>query len=209
MSNPIIDAAKAQGIKSLTREENEVLYQRIREGDADAIKEMIEGNIALVITKVSRSLALSPTFEYLRDDLQAECYYALTKAVNAFADTAVGNPVGYLYVALHHAIVDGMWDSEAITVPRSTNRKMTDRPHKIGADMDKYEAEDHTEVINLRYLVQMCCEDEVDRQIVELREMGYGDVEIGERVDLVQGNVTRRRAAIYRRFLEVTGLPEK
>lgn len=204
MSNPIISSAKALGIKPLTRKQNAALYERIRQGDEAAINEMIEGNIALVIVTVSNYIKRNPTFQYMQDDLQSACYLALTHTVNQLRTVNVANPMGYIYESLRTGMVNTIWDSQAIVVPR--NQRSSSNPRKVRARMESFLEPDHTDVINLRFLAQACCESPTDHTIIEMREQGYTDLEISKTLDVDRATVCRARLSVYGRYREVVGI---
>ena len=204
MSNPIISSARASGIKALNREQNEALYQRIRQGDGGAINEMIEGNIALVIVTVSNYTKRNPTFHYLRDDLQSACYLSLTHVVKQLGTIDVDNPMGYLYESLRTTIVNTIWDSQAVVVPKRL--RSSSNPRKVSSRMDSFLSPDPADVIKLRLLVHACCESTADHTIVEMREQGYTDLEISRALDVDRATVCRARSAIYGRYQEVAGI---
>ena len=173
MKNPIISNAKSLGINPLTREENEVLYARIRQGDKSAINEMIEGNIAFVIVTVANYVRQHPTFKYMQDDLQSSCYVALVEAVNCFADADgfLDNPMGYLYQAFRNDIENVVWSVDAFgpskyLTTHSLGCEGVARPRRVNKDVAKLEVCDHTPLINLRLLINMCCIDDIDVSIV-------------------------------------------
>ena len=202
MKNPIISNAKALGIKPLTREQNEAIYERIRQGDKSAVNEMIEGNIALVIITVAHYIEKNPTFRYMQEDLQSACYVALTNAVNRFSEASADNPMGYIYEALRIEMVNTIWSAETVVVP--IGKRGSDNPRKLNIRMDGFMDPDHTDLINLRYLIQACCASDEDRTIVDRREQGCTDMEISKVLGTDRQSVGKMRAAIYSRFQEVT-----
>ena len=92
-------------------DENDALYHRIRSGDKAAIDEMIERNMPLAKSRVTEFLKDYRRFRHLREDLQGEGFFALTKAVQSFATTEVEKPTGYIVSAIDFALSDYI-DSE-------------------------------------------------------------------------------------------------
>src|SRR5438876_451182 len=84
-----------------TREANDTLYPKVAAGDKGAIRQMIESNMPLVLTKVESYIGAYPDLSYLRDDLVGEGMLGLTEAVNRMAQDGPidkPNPTGYICV---------------------------------------------------------------------------------------------------------------
>jgi DNA-directed RNA polymerase specialized sigma24 family protein len=58
---------------------------------------------------------------------------------------------------------------------------------------------------DLRETLDACCEDDTDREILRLREEGYVDREIANRLGLPLTTCYVMRRTMYARFLELTG----
>ena len=61
-------------------------------------------------------------------------------------------------------------------------------------------------MIELRDLIDACCESPEDRVIVDMREKGYVDKEIAATLTLPLTTVYMMRREIYARFLEKSGM---
>lgn len=59
---------------------------------------------------------------------------------------------------------------------------------------------DFFSAFELKDQIDSCCQDEIDKQIVELRIEGFNDAEIGEKLGKDQSTIMRRRAKLEERF---------
>lgn len=188
----IHERAKDAGItKSLTREENEHLYQKVVTGDKDAIRKMIEGNMALVIVRVESFLIKNTKYEYLRDDLHSEGMLALTMAVNQMANKgehSEPNPSGYIYVAIDNALSE--LASEEDVLCGSKRQMKRDResgrqiPSRENFSVTNSLGIDPCSLIDLRESIYGTAETEEERRYIELAESGYSMTEIADRLGI-------------------------
>jgi len=176
------------GIASSNREENEQLFADIVRGHK-AAQRLAEGNMGYVIKKVNGFLKEHPTFAYLRDDLNSEGFFVLSRIAQSVTEVCKNdfNPQGMISVSLRNAFLN------MIRLERHV--PLTDAI-----------AETHTysegSATDLRLDIFDCCEDERERQIVHLRGGGLLDDEIAERLHIGRQWVSKTRQAIYERFQE-------
>jgi len=205
--NPISKQAVRCGIQPCSRKENDALYVRVRQGDPDAKRRMIEGNMALVIVLMAAYLHEHPYIDFLRDDLISEGFLALTKAVNQLALADVieePNPTGFLRESIYCSINDHAREENTIPVPARTQRHSDTciPPYVVSIDTVDPPLTDPFQVVFLLEKIEGCCEDPLDQQIISLRLQGYRDHEIGERLQCSQQHVSHLRKRLYERFQE-------
>ena len=70
----------------LSTEGNLALAPKVAAGDLEARRQMIEGNMPLVVSKVSAYIRDFPEYGYLRDDLTSVGFMGLVAAVNLMAE---------------------------------------------------------------------------------------------------------------------------
>lgn len=216
-NDPVI-VAILKSNKSASRKDNEELYKRVVKGDKQAREEMINRNVALVVFKVDRYLDEFPMFEYLRDELLSEGFVGLCRAANRMAEggevTGVTNPTGLLNTWILHSIgevIDG--ESSNGLSPRSVRRLRKKGVHVAESIEDdvalesKSNEHDPAALVDLRDTLTACCETEYDHAIIDLRERGFSDREIGIELDLPTTTAYMMRRELYDRFLERSGLP--
>lgn len=228
-----------------SRELNDELYPLVVTGDADAMKKMIEGNMSLVIDKVDTYIGLHPQVAHIQDDIISEGFVGLCKAVNKMSTQGLrehANPTACMSYWIHDSI-GWIVDKESGTVSRFTKarkKKKKSREQKLTGEIrgdEEYQHQvpmpkegivdrvvDPTSLIELRDLIDSCCETDIDRAIVRMREKAHhtdSDSEIGTAVSGVAGMVDKEiahalgipittcfvlRRAIYSRFLAKSGM---
>lgn len=197
---------------SLSREKNNELYSRVMAGDEQARQQMIEGNMALVGNKVNAFIRGHPQAGHLRDDLRSAGYIGLVQAVNAMdkhENPENPNPTGYLSIAIHREI-KRLADGEAlISVPDRTQRDARKENRQIKAptvhqgipkSFDDQKQDSPLEVIELRDLLDSCCESDDERTILRMREEGYSDRDIADAIGLSHTTTYMMRRELEKRF---------
>jgi hypothetical protein len=215
------------GGPTASRQSNDALYPRVAAGDPEAINEMIVGNMSLVVGKVDSYIGCYPHVSHLRDDLIAEGFLGLTVAVNKMAEQGPikdANPTGYMsYWITYH--VGTICDKESANgasdrTTRGRRQEGEELPHVVPMpDTLNDIVVDPTSMVDLRDLIESCCETDVDLAIIRLRERGNHaqesavsehpamvDKEIAKVLDIPHTTVFMLRRAIYARFLEKSGL---
>jgi DNA-directed RNA polymerase specialized sigma subunit len=195
-------------------EANLALYPRVAVGDREAMNEMIESNMSLAISKVDSFIGCFPNLAHLRDDMVSEGFLGLTKAVNKMAEAGPRenpNPTGFMSYWINHGI-GTVADREAANgasdrTTRRARQNGEELPHQVAMPPDTDEAMiDPTAEIELRDLIDSCCETETDRVIVAMREKRYTDKEIAAALELPVTTTYMLRRAIYERFLAKSGM---
>ena len=188
--------------ETATRELNEELQPRVKAGDESAREQMIVANRPFVAYKVTKFLARCPQFKYLEEDLIAEGLLGLTHAVNTMREEEGDNPTSLIALCIEQHILMAVRAFDgAINVPSRSRRRRPDKlrvPSRV--KLNDIQAPDARGVIDLRDTIIACCETPAEQQIVELREAGYTDAEIGEKVGMPRSSVTAARKEIFERF---------
>lgn len=210
-------------VEPATRESNNALYPLVAAGDKAARDQMIEANVGMVISKVEHFLAFLPRYRHLRDDLISSGMVGLVEAVNLMASgekVDEPNPTGLIGLRIQWAIGTNTLESdETIRVP-TRSRKRNRVPEKAislseefsktlsPAEMKKVSkmlSYDPRRMLDLRETLDACCENEMEREILRLREEGYVDREIADILDLPLTTTYVMRRTMYARFLELSG----
>lgn len=212
-----------------SREFNDEIALRVVAGDEAARKRMIEANMPMVLAKVDTFLKVYPFARPIYDDLISEGFLGLTEAVeNLGKNGDTTNPTGFISFHITGAIgrtVDAEYPqiAEDHEAPRR-HRKRRPRCEQMPVDpvpmVDL--VVDPTAMVELRDLLEACCETDIDREIIRLRERGYQeeapdnlevcrepamtDKEIAEALNLSVTTVYMLRRAIYARLLEKSGM---
>jgi len=197
-----------------SREKNNELYRCVMAGDEQARRQMIEDNMALVSSKVNAFIREHPEAANLRDDLRNAGYIGLVQAVNAMDkhdNPDNPNPTGYLSIAIHREI-KRLADSEAvISVPDRTQRDARKENRQIKAPAVQQgipqsfadrRQDAQQELMDLRELLDSCCESDDERMILRMREDGHSDRQIANALGLSHTTTYMMRRELERRFDE-------
>ena len=190
-------------------EENNRLHALVAAGDADARRRMIEGNMPLVVAKVDSFLAEFPNLTYLRDDLTSAGFVALVQAVKKIAKGMVRtNASGYIGVSVNAAIGHLLEDESPIQVCHGTRAAKKAEGEELEVPAVVNTLPDHCRLpiapqaqkVEARELLRSCCKDNVERQILRLRERGCTYEQIVGQVPYQRsqiGNILNRIEADY------------
>lgn len=212
----LLERCKAAGYcEPFSREKNIEIYIRLVKGDKLAREEMIQGNMALVISKVDNHLRQFPEMAFYRDDITSAALVGLIKAVDAMQKKGFkkdANPTGYIAATIENHITECIDENTTIVVPHRTQKRARDegkpieRPKFVSAkDSEKHFATlldaDENAAFDLEEEIKACCQDESDLKIVSMRKEGYTDSEIAETIGMSgQQAISRRRAKIFERL---------
>ena len=179
---------------SSDHERNERLYPRVMAGDEKAREEMIEGNMPLVVLRVNSFVQRNPQLAHLRDDLHSAGFTGLVQAVNKMAESSdIANPNSYISVAISREIAK-LAEKEAVHIGIELMELPANDPPADADSADCVREASHgvpesivdgnqsatTELIELRDLLQSCCESEEERTLLRMREEGHSDRDIAE-----------------------------
>ena len=162
-------------------EQNNRLYPAVVAGDPAAREALIVGNMPLIVVKAEGFIRHIPGVAYLRDDLVSAGYMGLVQAVNNIAKGKVKKRAVNAYIgrvvqlSLGHLIDD----EHSIRVPRETDRRRRKNgrqiflPAIINIIPETIETPSPFAALELRDLLDACCECDEERTCMRLREEGY------------------------------------
>lgn len=199
-----------------TRESNNRLYPLVVAGDKSAREEMILSNMPMVTVKVRAYLSQFPHCAHLLEDLLSQGYVGLIEAVNSMVGKTAEdpNPTGFMSVYIHHAIGELMDYESAVRVPQRTflrkksngqEIRVPTKEASIGAEhvFEREAQRDPRSLTDLTdEILDGCCENEVEKQIVALRADGRSDADIAAILGIPKTTTYMMRRGIYARFLE-------
>lgn len=204
----ILAKARRVGItRSLTRKDNEDLYQKVLQGNQEAIKQMIEGNMALVIVRLESFLNEYPQYEFFRDDLISEGFLALSQAVNRMAvsdEHPDANPSGYIYTAIDNSFMAAALEEEAMFGSNWTIRNNA----KIGKKNLKRVAfkvvdditYDPCRYIDLRQEIRDLARTPEEKQFIALAEQNFSFKEIAVKLGIRRDKVYEIQDRLHARY---------
>ncbi len=195
-----------------SRETNDWLY-RLIDSDPAARARMIESNMPLVLHLVQEFLRECPAFAYLQDDLISEGFLTLTVEVNRLAESksrCISDPTSYLSVAIRHAIRDAC-DAAPLIHPRKDKRYrllQADESVEVPSVESMSDSSRLTltrtvespNMVDLRDELAACCETDLDRQLIRMREEGFSTRKIALELGMSRSVVSKLLGRIRERF---------
>lgn len=173
------------------------VLQRVRAGDPTAINQMIMSHIRLVLLLVNRHLHNCPHYGY---DLDSVAMLGVVNCVHKIANGAMANHdniTGYITKHIHGLIQREIGKSHIVPTPRSVPNIVTTNHGTLGY---RTNADGDMAIIDLRDALEHLVENRRERRILELREKGYTDQEVGEILGISQWTVRLIRLELYRRY---------
>jgi len=177
---------------------------------------MILSNMPLVTVKVNRYLDQFPHLSHLTDDLLSQGNAGLVAAVNRMVGRSADkkkNPTGFMSLYIHHYVRNLLYTECAVKVPRTSYFRKKHKgqeikvPVKEGSltvdDVFQKEAQaDPRAMVDFMDELLGACDDEKDRQLIQMRIENYSDYAIAEILGVPKSTVFDMRKAILSRFLE-------
>lgn len=190
----------------------EALTIKLRSGQAnvDEINEIARGHIRLAFNVASRYAAAFPN---LADDLVSCALFGVAFVIKHAAERMHDNNITpYIVTTMHHFCSEFVNKSKLLGVPHQTRHRYEARGQeapKVGkvSYLDDSKngfysavARDYSRANELREQINRCARNEIDRQILELREAGHTDEEIANIVDCTPQYIQKLRSELKRRF---------
>lgn len=188
----------SEKLEILDDDEKLKLLKRVREKDPEAIEKMILSHIRLAFSIVNRYISVFPHFV---KDLDSAAMLGIVIAVNKIAQgsmAAHNNVTGYIVINVNYAVRGEIQKSFVIRAPR--NKKVV----KVTNDLRQGGMLRHSQLSNQLYeiwdTVDSLTEDQLEKQILELRGEGHTDVEVAEFLGLTRSSVTRIRQSLFKKY---------
>ncbi len=188
----------SEKLEILDDDEKLKLLKRVREKDPEAIEKMILSHIRLAFSIVNRYISVFPHFV---KDLDSAAMLGIVIAVNKIAQgsmAAHNNVTGYIVINVNYAVRGEIQKSFVIRAPR--NKKVV----KVTNDLRQGGMLRHSQLSNQLYeiwdTVDSLTEDQLEKQILELRGEGHTDVKVAEFLGLTRSSVTRIRQSLFKKY---------
>lgn len=212
-----------EGVKrKLTRGETRRLLKRLRQGDRSVITTLIEANIPLALKLAGNAVHLDNAVRREKgdkrkyttaEDVLAAALLGLVKAANrlkpkrgycSIASYAADFIAGEIYNELT-ARPEGKEQSDPPDVPFS------DLEHVHGSDFDErlkfFAPLDMRELLELRDLMERCCKEPGDMELIDLRLAGHSFESIEREMGVPQSTARDRYWRLAKRVAKRLGLP--
>ena len=164
--------------------------------------EMLAKHMSLVPVMVASYLKTHPDQRYLQDDMIASAYWRMVYAANTCVRTGayVKNIKGYLRFAARTGIGEAVRKEGTILSPRyCPAKRVRDK------EVDRYLGEVPSSPTHAGELLEACCADDIDTELLRLLFNGATRVQICKQLKIDKNAFVRRRSAIDRRMEAITG----
>jgi RNA polymerase sigma factor (sigma-70 family) len=188
----------------MSADDNKRLYPLVVAGDAEAREQMIVNNMPLVVALAESYLKTWPQYSHIQDDLVANGFLGLVKAVNELGirkcKTTI-NPTSYISRSIRRCFQDTTEYDPLIHVSRKSKKRppQTSTKHDMSKVMLSVRGETR-DSIDLRDAIDSCCESPLDRELIALREIGYTSQDVAKIKGIPDRTVRYRLQAIRNRF---------
>jgi len=184
-------------VEILDDDEKLEVLERVRARDPIAIDRMIKSHIRLVFLLVNRHLYNCPHYG---PDLVSVAILGVVNCVHKIANGLMSNHnnvTGYITQHIHGLLQREIGKSRVVPTPRSVPNIVTTN---YGAPSRRTNSDDGSTLVDLRDALEHLAKNRRERRILELREKGYTDQEVGKALGISQWSVRRIRLELYRRF---------
>lgn len=173
------------------------LLGRVREGDSDAIQRMILSHIRLIGVVVN---SYTPTYRYYVSDLDSIAMLELVTVVNSIAAGKMANHdniTGFILVKLKSKIAREIGNSYIVPTPRKKKTTLTETLIKAVPGRD---SQLNNQSVDIWDSVVSLAQNQLEKQILELRGEGHTDAEVAEYLDVSRPTVRRIRVNLFRKY---------
>lgn len=190
---------------ALPTEETCRLVDKLRKNDTQELRDkIILGNARLVLFKAGAYVGFYRQTLHLKDDMVSAGFVGLINAVNFLADPEVSHtesPSGLMSLFIHREIGQLIEKSNLITMPQRTKVRNNLKEIKVNSFSEHdYDLPHNNCSDDLREVIYNLTETEYERQILSLRESGFTDLEISQRIDLPPSTVNLIRRELFNQF---------
>jgi DNA-directed RNA polymerase specialized sigma subunit len=147
------------------------LVPGVKQKSPQAIEKAITGHMQPVFRYASTIARAYPRSK--REDIILEAFLALTRAVNNFSNVNHHQLTFYILSCVKFAIQELMIHDNLVYVPNESKQRVTIEP----LVMEPITM--HTSMVEVNDLIEHVTNDPIEKQIVQLRMLGYNDVDIG------------------------------
>jgi len=164
-------------------------------------------NLSICDEQVEIFVTKREIYAHLREDLRSAAVVGLVRAADRIVDGKV-KPIDlerYLSSCVRYAIADEVYRLVADASPRTCRRiiaegrKLAKHLPLSRCDASQIEQDDETDVQDIE--LESVAGDEIDRQLIQLRSLGWSEAEIGSYLGVSQQAIHHRRQSLRSRFI--------
>jgi hypothetical protein len=207
VSNQYNELLVSQMTEPLDAEKNVALFERVAAGDAAAREQMIVGSMALAVAKVESFVHCYPGLAHLRDDLTSAAFVGLTKAVNQMAEGCQikqpenWNPTDCIGAWINRELGEVL-EVEGIVPPHTSQHRARTQGEELTVPTvcnvipERFEVSSYEKELEMRDVIESCCDRPEERTFVAMREAGHT-------LDEIAAAVRMSRTSLYRMAKEL------
>lgn len=176
------------------------LLRKIREGDQAAIDKMILCHIRLAISIVSRFVGVRGYNHYI-NDLDSAAMEGVIVAVNQVAMGRMANHdniTGYIIIYIRQFVTTAAMCSSAVYTPR--NKKTKAKRASYFSEISEKDSQLSSQEFELWDTIESLIDNDIEKEILKLRQDGHTDSEIGKLIGLSRLQVLRIRHDLSQRY---------
>lgn len=164
------------------------LFARIASGDASARDPLINCLYATALKRVDYQVNKLPSIRYFTDELEGIVLLKLVQVIEAMTGKRVTKPRQYVQMALDNAIKDAIAEEQNQAYGASTVHDARANDRDISQPTfeslsEEIEGKSGGNANDLLEVILSCCQDDIDRQIVELRHLNHSDQEVADKIN--------------------------
>lgn len=190
---------------ALPTEETCGLVDELRKNDTQELRDkIILGNARLALFKVNAYVNLYRQTLHLKDDMVSAGFVGLVSAVNLLADSDASHtesPSGLMSLFIHREVGRLIEKSNLIIIPLRTKIRNNLKQIQVNSFSEHdYDLPQNDCSDDLREVIWSLTDTQYERQILSLRESGFTDLEISQRLDLPASTVNLIRRELFNQF---------
>jgi len=194
-----------------SKEALSILVDKVILGDQEAREKLIKHFLLIARQCIGTILAVYPIYQKELEEMISEAAFQVVDIVDKISHGNRFEPklMSYVAVTIFQQVNEMLSSINSIKIPLTTQRRMRSQgkefPISFSDESINDISHDYTDSdFEVREALEEVISTPIERKIIELRESGYTDIEIGETLGLSQSTICLLRLNLYQRYLEVT-----
>lgn len=187
------------------------LVDSVIAGDQEAKQQLIKHFLLVARQCIGTILAVYPQYQKELEEMVSEAAFQVVDIVDKISHGNRFEPklMSYVAVRIFQQVNEMLSAIYPIKVPLTTQRRIKGQGKEQPVNFSDEEIDDISHNFTdsdfeVREALEEVVSTPVERSIIELRESGYTDTEIGGTLGLSQSTICLLRLNLYQRYLEVT-----
>lgn len=194
-----------------SKEALSTLVDNVIAGDQEAKQQLIRHFLLVARQCIGTILAVYPSYQKELEEMVSEAAFQVVDIVDKISKGSRYEPklMSYVAVTIFQQVNEMLSSINPIKIPLTTQRRMKGHGKEFPVNFSDEEIDDisHDSTdsdFEVREALEAVISTPVEQKIIELRESGYTDTEIGETLGLSQSTICLLRLNLYQRYVEVT-----